>query len=145
MKIEGKLCDYLGIKMNRDNEGTLDMSQYHLTKQIIAATGLEDANPQHTPASHPIGKETNSGPCQEAWSMRSVVGMLQYLANNTRCEIAYAVNNVARHCNNPKRAHEIATKRIIKYLKGSLYVDQNGKRACPRNLPEPRFPTQCTI
>ena len=103
------------------------MSQYHLTKRIIAATGLEDANPQHTRASYPLGKELNSGPCQEAWSMCSVIQMLQYLANNTRCEIAYAVNNVARHCNNPKRVHEIAIKRIVKYLKGSLYVNQNGK------------------
>ena len=83
MKIKGKLCDYLGVEMNCNNEGTLDMSQYHLTKWIIAATGLEDANPQHTPASHPLGKETNSGPCQEAWSMCSIVGMPQYLANNT--------------------------------------------------------------
>ena len=53
--------------------------------------------------------------------------MLQYLANNTRCEIAYAVNNVARHCNAPMRAHELAIKRIVKYLKGSLYIDANGK------------------
>jgi hypothetical protein len=53
--------------------------------------------------------------------------MLQYLANNTQCEIAYAVNNVARHCNNLMRAHEMAIKRIVRYLKGSLYVDANGK------------------
>ena len=66
--------------------------------------------------------------------MRSVVGMLQYLANNTRCEIAYAVNNVARHCNNPKRAHEIAIKRIVKYLKGSLYIDQNSKERVRRTF-----------
>ena len=63
--------------------------------------------------------------------MHSIVGMLQYLANNTRCEIAYAVNNVAQHCNNPKQAHEIAIQQIVKYLIGSLYVNQNGKeRVC---------------
>ena len=126
MKIEGELCDYLGVAMDRDNVGTLEMSQYHLTKRIIAATGLEDANPQPTPVSQPLGKELDSGPCQESWSMRSIVGMLQYLANNTRCEIAYAVNNVARHCNAPMRNHELAIKRIVKYLKGSLYTDSNG-------------------
>jgi hypothetical protein len=114
-------------KNNHKAKLSLDMSQYHLTKRIIAATGLKDANPQPTPVVKPLSKEINSGPCQEQWSMRSIVGMLQYLANNTRCKIAYVVNNVARHCNNPMRAHEMAIKRIVCYLKGSLYVDANGK------------------
>ena len=41
---------------------------------------------------------------------------------------------MAWHCNNPKRAHEIAIKRIVKNLKGSLYVDQNGKERVHRTF-----------
>ena len=49
-----------------------------------------------------------------------------YLANNSRPDIAFAVNQVARYANNPRQCHEIAVKRIGRYLKGSLYTDSDG-------------------
>ena len=45
--------------------------------------------------------------------------MLQYLSRNARPDIEFAVNQVARHTHNPKLSHEIAIKRICRYLKGT--------------------------
>ena len=45
-----------------------------------------------------------------------MVGMLHYLANNSRPDIAYAVNRCARFTHQPKRSHEKAIKRIARYL-----------------------------
>jgi hypothetical protein len=45
--------------------------------------------------------------------------MLQYLLRNARPDIKFAVNQVARHTHNPKLSHEIAIKRICRYLKGT--------------------------
>ena len=42
--------------------------------------------------------------------------MLQYLSNNSRPDIAYAVNQCARFTHHPKRSHEKAMERIACYL-----------------------------
>ena len=52
----------------------------------------------------------------EAWSYRSIVGMLLYLSTNTRPDIAYAVSQVARFSHNPKKSHASAVKTIVRYL-----------------------------
>ena len=49
-----------------------------------------------------------------------------YLSNNTRPDIAFAVNQVARFSNNPRLCHEVAVKRIAKYLKHTLFKDPDG-------------------
>ena len=52
--------------------------------------------------------------------------MMMYLANNTRPDIAFTMNQVARFANNLQLIHEQAVKQIGKYLKGSLYIDSSG-------------------
>ena len=42
--------------------------------------------------------------------------MLNYLVNCTHPELSFAVHQCARFCNDPKRVHEQAVKRIIRYL-----------------------------
>ena len=126
LEAENDLAGYLGVEMKREPDGSLHMSQYHLTKRIIAALGLEDANPAKTPASGTLCRDLDGPGRQEEWNMRSVIGMMMYLCNNTRCDIAFAVNQVARFANNPRRSHEVAVKRIAKYLKASLYTDDQG-------------------
>ena len=49
----------------------------------------------------------------------SVVGMLLYLSGHTRPDLAYSVSQVACFMFNPKRSHEIAIKRIGRYLIGT--------------------------
>ena len=42
--------------------------------------------------------------------------MLNFLVNTTHPELAFAVHQCARFCNNPKQSHERAVKRIVQYL-----------------------------
>lgn len=82
--------------------------------------GLQDANPKSTPTDvKPLGKDEHGPACQEKWSYGSIVGMLMYLASNSRPDIAYAVHSCARFTHSPRRSHELALKRIAKYLKGT--------------------------
>ena len=53
----------------------------------------------------------------ERWSYASVVGMLLYLAKNSRPEIAFALHQCARFTHCTKRSHEKAIKRIFRYLR----------------------------
>jgi hypothetical protein len=50
---------------------------------------------------------------------RHIVGALQYVTL-TRPGIAYSVNQLCQHMHNPTSVHFTATKRVIRYLKGSI-------------------------
>jgi hypothetical protein len=49
----------------------------------------------------------------------SVVGALMYLANNTRPNIAFAVNLLARYNSTPTKRHWVGVKNIFSYLNGT--------------------------
>jgi hypothetical protein len=71
-----------------------------------------------TPAeAKPLVKDADGGPVVGDFSYSSVVGMLLYLAGHNQHDIAYAVNCFARYMFCPKRSHELALKRIGRYLK----------------------------
>lgn len=53
------------------------------------------------------------------FNYRSVIGMAMFLCNNTRLDCAMAVHQCARFGSNPKRTHEIALKRVGRYLLGT--------------------------
>ena len=97
------------------------MSQPALTDTIIETLGLENDSKQHlTPAvSPPLQKYEESEPFDEKWSYRSLIGMLTYLARNTRPDIEYAVHQCARFQVNPRKPHTAAIKRIGRYLIGT--------------------------
>ena len=115
---EGNMEEYLGIQLEHTNL-TIRMSQPLLIKRIIdAIPGMSKAHPVNTPAvpSVILTKDTNGPDRKEKWHYRSVIGMLNFLVNSTHPELAYAVHQCARFCNNPKLSHERAVKRIVQYL-----------------------------
>ena len=46
----------------------------------------------------------------------SIIGGLQFLANNTRPDIAFAVNHLARFLANPSDEHLLAAHRVLRYI-----------------------------
>lgn len=46
----------------------------------------------------------------------SIVGGLQFLANNTRPDISFAVNHLARFLNKPSNEHLQAAHRVLRYI-----------------------------
>ena len=118
---EGDFSVYLGINFHRDPKTqTVTVTQPGLIKKILATTGLEECNPNQAPLSQAgLGADPNGPPSKEPWSYSSVVGMLLYLATNTRPDIAFAVSQVAHFNSAPKQSHAAAVKMIVRYLKGT--------------------------
>ena len=118
---EGEVDSFLGIKIDTADDGTITMSQPALIETIIKSLGLEDDSKQHkTPAvSPPLQKYKESAPFIEKWSYRSLIGMLTYLARNTRPDLEYAVHQCARFQSDPREPHANAIKRIGRYLLGT--------------------------
>ena len=118
---EGTLHEYLGVTINRhEDSNQFELTQSGLIEKIISSTFMEDANADKTPAaSTPLGKDLEGEDFAEEWGYSSIVGMLMYLANNSRPDIAFAVNQCARFTHNPKKSHGKAVKRIVRYLIGT--------------------------
>ena len=82
--------------------------------------GLEESNPKKTPAPRlALGRDLNGSRFDEPFNYASVVGMLMYLAANSRPDIAFAVHQCARHTHDPSQLHGTYLKHIGRYLKGT--------------------------
>ncbi len=110
---------FLGIQFTWKGD-TIELKQTGLIDKVLDATGMRDCNPAKVPAeAKPLGKDKDGTPFSEDWSYPSVIGMLLYLAGNSRPDIAFAVNQAARFTHDPKQSHAVAVKRIVRYLKGT--------------------------
>jgi hypothetical protein len=120
---EDDAAGFLGVTLERDADtGLIEMRQIGLIDRVIAALGLDDgaAKSKFTPAeAKPLVKDEEGEPGSGQFSYSSVVGMLLYLAGHTRPDITYAVNCCARYMFSHKRSHELALKRIGRYLKAT--------------------------
>jgi len=119
---EGDAAGFLGVDLERLSDGRIHMTQKGLIARIVSAVGLNmsETKTKSTPAERkPITKDEEGEPSQESFSYASVVGMLLYLSGHTRPDLAYSVSQVARFMFAPKRSHELALKRIARYLVGT--------------------------
>lgn len=127
LKIMGSISFFLGTSITRNREErTISLSQTKYIDEAIARFGLIDALPASTPLppSLRIGPQFCPKDEEEIASMRNkpyreLIGLLMYIANGTRPDIAYPVNILAQVMINPGRIHWEAAKHIVRYLKGT--------------------------
>jgi hypothetical protein len=119
----GDLAGFLGInieneKDKRGNEtGNLILTQATLIERILKVLRLsESVKTKKVPATETLAACKTCPPHPEEWNYRSVVGMMLYLAMNTRPEISLAVHQAARFSNNPRDLHTKALLQVGKYL-----------------------------
>ena len=80
---------FLGIKFKHHNDGTIEMTQKGLIKKMLATTGMENCNPGNLPAPmDALGSHKDDPPIEEKWNYHAIVGMLLYLATNTRVNLS---------------------------------------------------------
>ena len=120
MTAQGDVTIFLGIQINCLLSGEIQMQRTGLIKKELNAIGLQECNPDKTPAAQKtLGTDKEGESCAENWSYSSVVGMLLYLAVNSHPEIANVVHQCAWLTHNPKVCHGHAVKRIYHYLQGT--------------------------
>ena len=64
----------------------------------------------------------DTAPKKDIEEYGSIIGSLNYLACQTRYNIAYTVSILSRFLTNPSPAHIKAAKRVLQYLKGTKYL-----------------------
>ena len=123
---EGEISDYLGVKVERQQDGTIKLTQPQLIDQILQDLNLIGQQPPKdtkakaasTPAlsSVILQRDKDGPPHAEGWNYRSVIGKLNFLEKSTRPELSYQVHQCARFSADPKASHAKAVKRIGRYL-----------------------------
>ena len=120
LAMETKYAQCRGTNDNSTRQKVIKFTQTKLIDRVLDLTGMQQCNGCDTPAlQQPLGADKEGPKRKEAhlWSYAAAVGMLQYLAQNSRPDIALAVNQVSRFTHDPRLVHEVAVKRICRYLK----------------------------
>ena len=106
------MSEFLGIDIKTLDNGGFQFFQTGLIHKVLEATGMEHSNglPTPTKVEALIGTEGNGS---EAYrdctnSYYYVIGMMSYLASNTRPDISFAVHQCARFTHNTKVSHKTA-------------------------------------
>jgi len=111
------LTTYLGLQILDRGDGII-IHQNNYVNDMLTRFNMDACKPVPTPATQIQKSEVNNKLRKEI-PYREAVGSLSYLAMTTRLDIAYAVNQVARHSADPSEADWKDVKRIMRYLKGS--------------------------
>ena len=118
LRNEGEVGAFLGIQITKTGKRTFSLLQTGLIAKVLNAANMSDCNGVSTPTGNtPVGSDTEGAVFSESWQYRTVIGMLMYLAANTRPDIAFAVHQAARFSHAPRQSHAAAVKRILRYLK----------------------------
>ena len=118
---EGTAEGYLGLQVERDGR-KVTLSQPGLIRRVVEALGLSSkySTAMSTPAEQAaLPRDKDGDLATGTFNYPSVVGMLNYLGH-TRPDCAFAIHQCARYTFEPKKIHEVALKRLGRYLKGTM-------------------------
>jgi Reverse transcriptase (RNA-dependent DNA polymerase) len=117
---EANLDDFLGVNIDRRDNGTVHLTQTRLIDSILSDLGLDKPNVAAKDVPCASSKLLTSHPRSAAFDghfgYRSVVGKMLYLEKCTRPDLAYAVHQCARFSADPKYEHGQAIKWLGRYI-----------------------------
>ena len=120
---EGTLSDYLGaVEIKPLPNGTIKLSQPQMINSILKDLGFNirtKTKPTPAPSNLRLDRDIDGVEMADEFHYRRVIGKMNFLEKSTRPDIAYAVHQCARFCNDPKDSHGKAVKYIGKYLQGT--------------------------
>jgi len=109
LTIEGSIDDFLGVNIERRDDGTFNLTQPHLIDTILKEMRLHSDNVsvKTTPAAvSAILKRDSDGIAFDGhFNYKSIIGKLNFLEKNTRPDISHAVHQAARFSADPKQSH----------------------------------------
>ena len=127
----GPLKTYLGTTIVHDRvAGKTTMSQRKYLEDLLTKYKMQGCKPADTPMQP--GKYLTADDCGDKHDKeymkttvkeyQSLVGALLWLSTNTRPDISFAVNQLARFLSAPGPSHVSAAHRVLRYLAGSRNI-----------------------
>jgi histone deacetylase 1/2 len=113
---------FLSMHIERRGDKTIKLTQKELILKLQRELNMIGCNGIATPATadkiEPRGESEE--PCPRDVSMPRMLGMLQYLVQGTRPDVAFITNQLARYQADPSTRHFQALKRVVRYLVGTM-------------------------
>ena len=100
---------------------SVTISQCQYLESILQKEGMDRANPVGMLLEHNTKFEPNpdGNVGSRSNSYARLMGELQFIANATRPDIAYAVSKLSSYTANPSMQHVTMLKRVLRYLSGT--------------------------
>ena len=116
----GEPTKIIGVEITQI-EDAITISQKVYIESILERKGLSGINSVATPLDPNIKLEPNpdGNEGNRSNSFARLLGELQFLANSTRPDTAFAMNRLAAYTANLSLQHVTALKRILRYLAGT--------------------------
>ncbi|KAM0067227.1 putative RNA-directed DNA polymerase [Helianthus debilis subsp. tardiflorus] len=124
---------FLGVEFIPTAHG-LFLSQYRHIHDLLTLHRMDGAKSVQTPlCSSQVLTLEDGTPKVDPTPYRKLVGSLQYLAF-IRPDISFAVNKLSQFMHQPTQTHWQALKRLLRYLKGTVYHGMFLKKKSPLEL-----------
>lgn len=124
MKDLGEAHYILGIQLERENDGSITLSQSTYLCNALEQFGMSDCKPLSTPTCGgdiAVAKLAQKDEFMADPSLyRQAVGKLNYAAVSTRPDLAFAVSLASRFMASPTNQHWQLIKRIFRYIKATI-------------------------
>jgi len=121
MSMMGELNYFLGLQIKQFQHGTF-LSQSKYWRELLKKFDMENYKEAATPIAIGCYLDTDEkGANVDQTKYRRFIGSLLYLTAS-RPNIMFSVCLCARYQAKPKKIHYMITKRILKYLKGTIDV-----------------------
>ena len=123
---------FLGIHISNPDKTTLKLSQGQYARKLLERHGMANCKTAKSPIEHLMEPSSSESSVQLKLEYNSIIGGLQYLANNSRPDISFAVNHLARFLTNPSEEHLGAARRVLRFIandpdKGITFLKGQGK------------------
>ena len=119
LKDLGNIKHFLGIDVEKDEDGNFVLSQSRYIEKIIEEAGLCDAKPSKFPLDPGYFKLNDENFLQDNHEYRQLIGMLLYLTTHSRPDISASVSILSQKISKPNQTDINEVKRVIRYLKGT--------------------------
>eukprot|EP00253_Pinus_taeda_P006635 PITA_06635 len=126
----------LGIKVT-EHLKSIFLSQKKYIGDLLNRFGMKECNPLTTPMEKNLKLTSIEGKeFEDATKYRQFVGSLNYITT-TRPNISFAIGILSRFMQNPCEGHWSATKRVLRYMKGTQdFGIKYTQRSCKQSVLE---------
>ena len=119
MKDLGLMHYFLGLEVWQNSEGIF-LNQGKYAVEILKRFDMLECKSMATPMDTNLKSLADeSSELVYVTQYRHIIGSLMYLTN-TRTDICFDVNTLSQYLVQPRRVHLVATKHVIRYLKGTI-------------------------
>ena len=129
---KGPISQCLSMNIKYDvKSGVMLIDQSNYIKSILEQFELQNARPTCSPIAPGFVIDDQSPKFENIQLFQQLAGLLLYLANSTRLDIAFPVNILCRHMSQPTSQLFEVGKRILRYLKGTIDYKLKFERSTP--------------